>query len=233
MTRARNLILSGGIFHPFEKTSNQLAALFEPLGIDSTVTEDVEAGVADLSSYDLLTVNALRWRMQGEKYDEYRDEWAFSLSPEGRQSLGAFVRGGGGLIGVHTASICFDDWPEWGDMLGGNWIWGTSHHPPPQRFRVDVSNPSHPLTDGLAGFDVEDEVYSELSVHSDVYPLLCSSGETGAQPLAWSFHCGQGRVVYDALGHDEASIAQAEHARFLKRSALWVLGRSNEEVREA
>ena len=41
---------------------------------------------------------------------------------------------------------------------------------------------------------------------------------------------GAGRVVYDALGHDAASIGHSVHARIIGRCALWALGRPEAEV---
>jgi hypothetical protein len=84
---ARNLIISGGIYHPFDETSAALAGLLEPHGIESTITEDIEGGLATLKDYDLVTLNCIRWRMiQNEKYVPFRDEWAMELSQTGRDA---------------------------------------------------------------------------------------------------------------------------------------------------
>lgn len=37
-------------------------------------------------------------------------------------------------------------------------------------------------------------------------------------------------MVYDALGHDAASIGHSVHARIIGRCALWALGRPEAEV---
>lgn len=229
----RNVLLSGGIFHPFEETSAELAALLAPLGIASEIHPDPDTAVAALDGADLFTVNALRWRMHGEKYDPYRDEWAFSLSEIARARVTEFVSGGGGLLALHTASICFDDWPGWGELLGGAWVWGTSHHPPPGRFGVQPTTASHPITRGVGAFQIEDEVYSELSLEPEVSPLLVSDPASGAQPLLWTREVGRGRVVYDALGHDERAFGHESHRRLLRRAALWALGRDDAEVEAA
>jgi len=34
------------------------------------------------------------------------------------------IEGGGGLLALHTAVICFDDWAGWKALLGGQWRWG-------------------------------------------------------------------------------------------------------------
>lgn len=82
------LILTGGIFHDFEASAQALAAVLAPLGITSRIEPDMEVGLGSLvdSPVDLVTVNALRWEMIGEKYDPYRETEAYSppLPPERR-----------------------------------------------------------------------------------------------------------------------------------------------------
>lgn len=232
MTAPLHVLLTGGIFHPFHATSSHLAQVYSSLGLETRIFEDVEAGLECVRTERpaLLTVNLLRWRMAGEKYDPYRDEWAFELSHEGQKTLAEFVEAGGGLLALHTASICFDAWGGWGDLLGGHWIWGESYHPPLEPIEVVPTPEDHPITRGLPGFRVADEVYTKLSLRDDVVGLLEALPGDGAppQPLLWARACGKGRVVYDALGHDVASMAQTTHARILVRSALWAMGRDDE-----
>jgi type 1 glutamine amidotransferase len=232
----RNVILTGGIFHPFDATSEHLAKSFDALGIRSSIHGDMEEGLAVLRDErpGLLTVNALRWRMSLEKYDPYRDEWAFELSSEGQLAIRDHVARGGGLLGLHTASICFDAWPDWGDILGAAWSWGESYHPPLASVRVLPTDRAHPITHGLSAFEVADEVYTGLDLRQDVEGLLAAEPGDGApaQPLLWARSYGRGRVVYDALGHDVASMNEPTHRRILERAALWLLARDDIEVQE-
>ena len=222
----KNLILSGGIFHDFSASSSALADVLKPLGMASRVEPDIERGLASLldEPVELLTFNALRWEMVGEKYDAYRDEWAMSLSPDGREAIVNHLRQGGALLGLHTASICFSDWPLWGDILGGSWQWGASWHPAPEQIRLTPT--AHPLMRGISVFEVVDELYTELSVSPEVETLITGSSAslTGDNPLLWIHRYGGGRVVYDAMGHDAAAIQQAEHAKVLRQSVAWALG---------
>ena len=67
----KNLLLTGGIFHPFDQSAPTMASIFEEVGFESEITEDLEEGLSrlDRESFDMLTVYALRWTMQtGEKY---------------------------------------------------------------------------------------------------------------------------------------------------------------------
>ena len=221
----RNLILCGGIFHEFHQSSDELARVLAPLGIDSVVEDDIEGGLLALAdgNFDLLTVNALRWEMHGEKYDPYREEWAMSLSPEGKAAIATHLEAGGALLGLHTASICFSDWPEWGDMLGGSWQWGRSWHPPPSP--LGVTPVAHPLMAGIEPFSVEDEVYTDLELRPGINPLLYSTEADGhpPQPLLWLHDWSKGRVVYDALGHDAESLRVPAHSEVLRRAVAWSL----------
>lgn len=225
---ARNLILHGGIYHDFAAGAQAIAEALAPLGIRSETETDVERAFArlDAGGIDLLTVYALRWRMlDHEKYEPFRAEYAMSVSPEGRRALEDFVRGGGALLALHTASICFDDWPGWGEVLGARWRWGQSFHPPAQSVRVHVEDADHPVCTGLADFEVEDEIFHDLEPTDAIHALLSARATPGGapQPMLWARHHGAGRVVYDALGHTVSSISHPSHCRLLQQSAVWLL----------
>ena len=79
----KNLILTGGIFHPFKESSLALEKILIKEGIESEITEDIEFGLKKIEEgdYDLMTVYALRWSMKnGSKYKPYRDQWEFNIS---------------------------------------------------------------------------------------------------------------------------------------------------------
>ena len=230
MTR-RNLILVGGIFHDFEASAGALTKVLEPLGIESRIEPDLDAGVASLAEQpvDLVTVNALRWPMMGEKYDPYRGTEAYSPPPATRAALQSHLEKGGALLGLHTASICFSDWPEWGALLGGHWEWGTSWHPQPES--VTVTPNSQARLGHLPAFHVQDELYTDLRVSPSAEVLAHGRSRSipTPQPIIWSQKVGQGRVIYDALGHDSASLSNPAHAQWIRASVAWALREETSE----
>ncbi|MFM7275896.1 MAG: ThuA domain-containing protein, partial [Gammaproteobacteria bacterium] len=125
---------------------------------------------------------------------------------------------------LHTASICFDDWPGWGEVLGARWRWGQSFHPAPQTVQVHVEDPAHELTAGIADFEVEDEIFHALEATHAIHPLLSAraTADSAPQPMLWARRHGEGRVVYDALGHTVASISHPVHQRVLQQAARWL-----------
>ncbi|MBF9033523.1 ThuA domain-containing protein [Rhodobacterales bacterium HKCCE2091] len=216
----RNLVLSGGIFHPFAETSAMLAAILAEHGIESEVVA-VKDGLARLAGGempDMLTFNCLAWGMyQNAKYEPYRAEFAHETSEAERAALREHVATGKPLLAMHAAPICFDDWPDWGDLIGARWIWGQSGHPAPGPVSVD----------GPEGrFDIVDELYCGLDIAADAEVLATARAEVVAepQPILLRRSTGGARVIFDALGHDERSFATAGHRAILAASARWLTG---------
>ncbi len=232
MTRA--VILSGGPAHDFPALSGHLVGLLADIEVVTTTTADPERVPELLLGADLLVVNALRWRMQQDRYADRRGALGYSPSHDFRSSVTAFVSKGGGLIGMHTASICFDDWPGWFRLLGGRWNWSTSSHPPCGPATVEVQPGRHPIVHGLPGrFDTNDEIYGFLDLQPDVDPLAVSRHGDAEHPLLWARQVGSGRVVHNALGHHRPSYEPPEMRTIVRRSALWCLQASDEQVSEA
>ena len=84
----------------------------------------------------------------------------------------------------------------------------------------------HPATDDLTSFDIVDEIYHNLVAEPGTTPLLAAdSSEDGSrQILAWAQQYRSGRVIYDAMGHDRASVKTTSHAQFLQQAARWCAG---------
>ena len=128
----KNLLLSGGIYHPFEETSASIAGHLESLGVTSVI-RGVRSGLETLRTedFDLLTVNALSWSMtQAEKYEPFRDQFAFNPSDDDRRAIENHMDGGGGLLGLHTGGQSASTAGHIGRaLLGIGWVWGTVASP--------------------------------------------------------------------------------------------------------
>lgn len=203
-----NLILSGGIAHPFDETSELIARQLEPLGIRSDILP-VPQGLERLgeTAYDLLTINALAFSMtQDEKYAPQRAAHGFAITEGQKHTIRAHLAAGGKLLGLHTAPICFDDWPEWREYLGITWQWGVSHHPQPCPVRVNADPP----------FDTVDELYCAMAVHPDAEVLVTATCDsvTDAQPILLR----HGNAAYLALGHDATAVQAPGYARLLTQA---------------
>ena len=227
----RIVVLAGGVphAHDYAGIGRALGETLGAQGHDVTVVDRPELAAGALDGAGALVVDGLWWRMEGEAYARWRDEWAYSPSPETRDTLAAFVAGGGGLLALHTASICFDDWPEWGAIVGGAWHWGRSSHPPAGAVRPQIVA-DHPVVRGVAAViadhdDMRDEVYGDMLL-ADGIEVLATARRTpddGDQPVVWAHHYGAGRVVYLGFGHDADSIEHPVNRRLITQALAWIL----------
>ena len=235
---ARVLLASGGptYAHDHAAAAVTIASLLTAAGHDvAATTSHFRQFTKTLRSTkpDVIVMHTLWWRMLADRYADIRDEWAYETAPDVRATLTEFVRNGGALVALHTATICFDDWPGWGEIVGGRWNWDRSFHPLLGPVRITLTPGSkgvseHEITVGLGDYNTVDEVYAHLDLSPDVIPLAYGSHADGSQhPVLWARPFGSGRVAYFGLGHDSASLTNEITAEIVRRCVTWAV-RSSE-----
>jgi type 1 glutamine amidotransferase len=148
------------------------------------------------------------------------------LDPAGRTALEAYVRGGGGYVGVHAASDTEYGWPFYGQLVGARF----AGHPPVQRITVRFR--PGPLTAGLpATWRITDEAYNFRARPEDVRVLATldestySGGTMGSDhPIAWTAVIGRGRSFYTGLGHPAALYADPTFRLLLAAGIRYAAG---------
>jgi type 1 glutamine amidotransferase len=119
-------------------------------------------------------------------------------------ALRRFVESGGRWFAVHASNSVRDNRPLPG-ILGSRFI----AHPPYMHYTVSVTAPDDALLEGIAPFEVDDELYViEYSEDIDVLLHTQWGGEAMRQqfpeavrPLMYRRRLGDGGVLYLALGH--------------------------------
>lgn len=233
MQRKSSLLITGGWAHDFVSSANRVADFVREVGFDVDVVDDIESSEFAMQdqTYDLIVVYACWFQMADSRYsDEIRARWARSTSPQWRSLMSRQRESGAGLLALHTAVICFDDFPEWAEWVGGSWVWGLSTHPTPTNVTV-VARGDHPIVDGVDHFVVHDERYLHIGRDSRTTVLTDSIEDGESHVSSWAYENGSSRVVYSALGHDERSLNEPTHRLLIQRSAKWVCGASDHEVR--
>lgn len=149
------------------------------------------------------------------------------LSAEQRAAILAFVAGGGGFLGAHSATDTLYGWPEYGEMVGAYF----REHPWTQQGTVVVEDASHPAAAGVGSqFSINEEFYTfRENPRPRVQVLLrldaASVGSSGDYPLAWTRPHGRGRVYYNALGHFSSTWQDPRFQRQLRGAITWAAGR--------
>jgi type 1 glutamine amidotransferase len=190
----KTLLVTGANNHDWQRTAPFLADLLgASREFEVEVTEDPSSTLeSDLSAYDLFFL------------DYNGPDWS-----EGAQSnFLAAVAAGTGAIVFHAADNAFKGWTEYEKLVGLMWREGTGHgqfH----EFDVEIVDPNHLITAGLANFRTEDELYHRLvPMHGTPVHVLATaysspeSGGTGNhEPVLMTTQYGSGRVFHTALGH--------------------------------
>lgn len=133
--------------------------------------------------------------------------------PDLKASLMEFVRRGGGVIGIHAATDCFFEWPEFGEMMGAYF----ANHPWNEEVTLAIEEPSHPITAAFptSRYPVADEIYQFRDPYSRDRLRVLISLDTASLDLeregvlredadfavSWVREEGEGRVFYSSLGH--------------------------------
>ncbi len=133
-------------------------------------------------------------------------------------AIRAFLERGGRWLALHgTNSIlrftddgrvdCPDERPDVMELLGTQFM----AHPPIGKFRVEVIGGDHPLTAGIADFDIVDELY--MSDTRAPIKVLMQTRFTGkaerfmrsdwddTAPILYLRPVGEGAILYNTLGH--------------------------------
>lgn len=138
---------------------------------------------------------------------------------------------GVGLAGCH-GGMCdaFRSHTEWQFMTGGQWVAHPGNDGVRYQVRFDPNNP-HPISEGLADFEVVSEQYY---LHTDPgnsvlatcdFPTPGADGPHAANPCRmptiWTKMYGKGRVYYNALGHHADVLEAPVPLETMRRGFLW------------
>jgi len=148
---------------------------------------------------------------------------------------------GKGFIGVHSASITFTKWPEFGEMLGGYFDehpWGTFDAP------VIVEDPAFPgMKQWAPSFTLKDEVYqikqfsranTRVLMRLDPTKLDLANPKVHRQDrdfaVTWAKMYGKGRVFYSTLGHVDSNWDKPEMQQMFVHAIKWAMRLEDADV---
>jgi type 1 glutamine amidotransferase len=148
--------------------------------------------------------------------------------------LSSIREDGKGFIGIHSATITFTRWPEYGEMIGGYFDehpWNTFEAP------IVVEDPSFPgMQKWPKSFTLTDEIYQMKDYSRDKLRVLMKLDPEKldlANPrvhrkdrdfaVTWAKMYGKGRVFYSTLGHVEANWDKPEMQSMVVEAVKWAM----------
>jgi type 1 glutamine amidotransferase len=204
--------------HEPEKVANLFAGWLREAGVEVTVTDtlacfdDAEA----LKSNDLIV-----------------PVWTMSeIGKEQALNVAAAVASGVGMAGCH-GGMCdaFRANVDWQFLTGAQWVAHPGNDGVDYRVRITSD---HETVAGLPDFDVKSEQYylhvdPAVKVHAVCdFPVVDGPHTVNgpvAMPVVFTKGWGQGRVYYNALGHQANVIDHGVPEQMLRRGMLWAMRR--------
>jgi putative membrane-bound dehydrogenase-like protein len=148
-----------------------------------------------------------------------------TIEPGEWANLKSFIEEGGGFVPVHCASWCFQNIPEFDQLVGGRF---QSHKT--GIFRPKTIAPDHAAIRNVPAFEAWDETYLHIN-HNETDRTVLQVREvaeddniTKPEPWTWVRTQGKGRVFYTASGHDERVWSLPAFQQLLKKGILWSIG---------
>jgi type 1 glutamine amidotransferase len=160
-----------------------------------------------------------------------------TLTAQQKDDLLSFVRDDGkGFVGAHTGIDAFEDWPEYGEMIGGYFDehpWGQTDG------TVLVEQPQFPGWSGLGkSFAIHDEFYQvkapylrekvDVIARLDVSKLDMTLKNVRRAdkdfPVAWAKTYGKGRVFWSTFGHAAVTWDDPRVQGIYMGALQWALG---------
>jgi type 1 glutamine amidotransferase len=151
----------------------------------------------------------------------------FWMNPEQGKAVRHFVEDGGSALFLHNVTHVGLTDPDFRHVLGAAY----SGHPPIRTFKVKVTNPDHPITNGVRDFIVTDEQHYMEYDKDPKYLLLETVNEEGLTyqklgsraPGGWAYDYGKGRVCYFSPGHMVSVLWNPEYVKLQHNAVRWLL----------
>jgi type 1 glutamine amidotransferase len=144
------------------------------------------------------------------------------LTKEQENGLCDFIQNGGGYVGIHSASDSFKNSDRYWEMLGGRFAGHGSG-----KFTVYIYDSDHPITKGMANFEIEDETYSHnYHRNAQMRSLTRMNRDNERQSMSWVSSYGKGRVFYTGNGHGREAWSNPQFQRLVVRAAYWAAARN-------
>lgn len=129
--------------------------------------------------------------------------------------LDSFVKKGGGILALHSATASFKNEPHYFEIIGGRFV----RHGAVEDFVIRPVKSD--IFAGIGEFTIKDELYlHELQPGIEVHFVAQHEGQ--AVPVVWTYHYGSGKVCYAVPGHTTESMKHPAVQEILQRGLMWV-----------
>ena len=221
MKQIKVLIISGKSNHEWRKTTPLLTRFFDETGLFSTqVTEKPDTlTYSAFKKFNLIVSNANTWPDEKVR-----------LSNQWESGFSKYIREGGGALFFHASASSFYGWEDYRRIGIGRLGKETFYNAPVVAGLYNLDQ-KHPITKGLKGFQVMDEVWEKTELYEGAKAIgylkatNAKDGHPVDEPALFVSQTGKGRSFFTILGHDERAMVNSGLKAILLRAAQWCAGR--------
>jgi len=194
--------------------------LFRSLsGLDCYIQnlEDFIASGKAQSSYDVLCF----YHMPGGEPTLEGVAWQGRV----RASMEKLKEGSQGIVALHHGILAWLGWDYWGELVGmSDRTFEDYHHD--ETMHIDITDGSHPITNGLEPWDIIDETYEMPEPDTAGNQLLLTVNHPQSmKAVAWTRTHGKVPVFCYQLGHDNQAWENESFRTVLERGIKWSAGK--------
>jgi type 1 glutamine amidotransferase len=218
VARPAALVLIADRYHEPEHLEAGLRPAIQAAGVTPYFTVDVAA----LSGENLTKVDLLVILRDGMLWPEGPDKpYKIWMSPAQEKAVVDFVEGGKAFLNLHSSMGLYPENGPYLNLVGGKYI----GHGPLERFRLEVADPNHPITQGISDWCAADEQHTPPH-QPKVRLLLRNRSDDGKTAAAgWAYEPGRGRLCHLASGHTRDALEHPMFQRVLRNAVEWCLRR--------
>ena len=195
-------VITGG--HGFRE--KDFDAVFKSMEGIEFVREDLDIFVEDPNQKDYETVVF---------YNFHRP---YPTEPQAKAILDLTERGQG-LVILHHAILAFPEWDVYTDICEID-DRDFDYHPK-QTLQVKVTDPTHPITNGMTDWEMGDETYSMKSAGENSTILLTVDHPNSMDVTGWAREYGNSRIFCLQSGHDNVTYSNPNFREVLQRGIEW------------
>ena len=232
----------------FAEMGKKTGAFEAVISDDLAMFEKDKIGQFDAICFLSTTQNAFApFKEELQKMSEEEKAAAKARELVLKENLMAYIKGGGGFVGIHAATDTFYEWKEYGEMMNGffdghPWMAGTQVN-----LYVEPGQEKHPLAAMFGGerLEFKEEIYQFKAPYdaSKVHMLLRLDPVKSAEVkginrkdndfgVSWARNWEKGRVFYSSLGHNHEMYWHPKVVRHYLAGIQWAIGDYKVELGE-
>jgi uncharacterized protein len=140
-----------------------------------------------------------------------------------RDAIEALGTAAPGIVVLHHAILAYPEWPLWSEIVGiEDRSFGYHMN---QTVLTQIANADHPITHGLAAWEMVDETYTMRDAGEGCEVLLTTGHPRSMKTLAWTRQYRDARVFCYEAGHDGQAFSNPSFRTVLDRGIQWVARR--------